>query len=590
MEDRTFMLPKHAGYHVLPNTPLFSRLLRFASRKPARIAIDDVRSNHQRTHLELLSDVLALRETILNTLDPATIEALERRDEVYLAIVAAGGYEYTVAMLAVLALGAAAVPITPALPVEEATYFVEKSKAALVLASSRDLEKCCRLEKRIVSTSNEHFRGVAIGPYTLTPILSPTDILISSDRALEENAPGVVIFTSADLLCPHCKGTTGPPKGAVMRRSFVFDCALSVADHYRIKEDDVMLHVLPVHHATGVGINFFPFLISGSRIEFRSGGFDEAWMWERWMQGAINPRRRLTFFSGVPTIYMRMRRHYQRTLSKLPSKERAKYIAGARQFRACLCGTSALPQPLNEFWTTLMQKKIIQRYGATEFGAVFKVRLDDKKAPDGSVGELVNGVDIKLSEGEEGEVLVKSPHMFSKYLYDPEATAKAHDEDGYFRTGDIARREGNYYWIVGRASLDIIKSGGYKISALDIERELLSLPYVAEAMVVGVADEEFGQRVAALISLQEEDLTDAFLETYGNGEYILTIADLRRDLRERLAGYKIPTLLRIVEGELPKTVTGKVQKKILGQRFFPDNYQMCAEVQQWASPSMLAKL
>jgi malonyl-CoA/methylmalonyl-CoA synthetase len=93
--------------------------------------------------LELLSDVLALRETILNTLDPVTIEALERREEVYLAIVAAGGYEYTVAMLAVLALGAAAVPITPALPVEEAAYFVEKSRAALVLVSSFDLEKCC---------------------------------------------------------------------------------------------------------------------------------------------------------------------------------------------------------------------------------------------------------------------------------------------------------------------------------------------------------------------------------------------------------------------------------------------------------------
>jgi acyl-CoA synthetase (AMP-forming)/AMP-acid ligase II len=202
--------------------------------------------------------VLVLRETILNTADSATLEALERRDEVYIAIVASGGYEYTVAMLAVLALGAAAVPITPALPVEEAAYFVDKSKSALVLVSSFDMKKCCDLEKRIASTSNEHFRGIPIGPCTYTPTLDPADIVISSDRPLEENAPGVVIFTS---------GTTGPPKGAVMRRSFVFDCALSVADHYRLTEDDVMLHVLPVHHATGVGINFFPFLISGSRVD-----------------------------------------------------------------------------------------------------------------------------------------------------------------------------------------------------------------------------------------------------------------------------------------------------------------------------------
>jgi malonyl-CoA/methylmalonyl-CoA synthetase len=352
-----------------------------------------------------------LRETVLNTLDAGTLEVLRQRDEVYIAIVAAGGYEYTVAMLTVLAMGAAAVPITPALPLEEAAYFVEKSRSALVLVSSFDLKKCCELEKRIASTSNEHFRGVPIGSCIYAPTLNPSEILISSDRPLEENAPGVVIFTS---------GTTGPPKGAVMRRSFVFDCALSVADHYRLAEDDVMLHVLPVHHATGVGINFFPFLISGSRIEFRSGGFDEVWMWERWKQGATNPRRRLTFFSGVPTIYMRMRRHYQHHLAKLPSGELAKYIAGARQFRACLCGTSALPQPLNEFWATLMQKRIVQRYGATEFGAVFKVRLDDKKVPDGSVGQVASGVDIKLSHGDQGEVLVKSPvgiqkHAFSHY-------------------------------------------------------------------------------------------------------------------------------------------------------------------------------
>ncbi|UPX16767.1 uncharacterized protein EKO05_0007153 [Ascochyta rabiei] len=283
------MVPKHSGHNVLPNTPLFSRLLRYASRTPAHIAIDDVRSEHQRTDLELLSDVLALRETTLNTLDAASLETLNQRGEVYIATVAAGGYEYTVAMLAVLAMGAAAVLTMPALPVEEAAYFVEKAQAALALVSSLDLRKCCELEKRITSTSNEHFRGVPIGSCTYAPRLFPSALLISSDRALEENAPGVVIFTS---------GTTGPPKGAIMQRSFVFDCALSIADHYRLAEDDVKPHVLSVHHAAGVGIDFFSFLMSGSRIEFRSGGFDKVCMWERWKHGATNPSRRLTFSRG----------------------------------------------------------------------------------------------------------------------------------------------------------------------------------------------------------------------------------------------------------------------------------------------------
>lgn len=236
-----------------------------------------------------------------------------------------------------------------------------------------------------------------------------------------------------------------------------------------------------------------------------------------------------------------------------------------------------------------MQKRIVQRYGATEFGAVLKVSLDDKRTPDGSVGEVVSGIDIKLSEGEEGEILVKSPHMFSKYLNDAEATARAHDSEGYYRTGDIGRREGKYYWIVGRASQDIIKSGGYKISALDIERELLSLPYIAEAVVVGVPDEEFGQRVAALVSLQEEELSDTFPHTHGSSEHRLTLAALRRDLSARLAGYKMPTLLRLVDGELPKTITGKVQKKKLGPEFFTA-YESNDAVQKWWRPAETARL
>lgn len=512
-------------------------------------------------------------------LDRTVLTALSDGGEVYIGILAPGGYEYAVAILAVLALGAAAVPLTTALPVEEAAYFVRKSRAAAVLTCSSAIDIGCALQKLITESDNASFRCIPIDPSLFTQPLSPSEIMISSDRYLDDNGPGVVIFTS---------GTTGPPKGAVMRRAYVHDDAMSVAEHYSLTEDDVMLHVLPVHHATGVGITFFPSLVSGSCIEFRSGGFDEVWMWERWREGARDSRRRLTFFSGVPTIYMRMRRYYQQKLSKLPPAAQAEYVAGARQFRACLCGTSALPHPISQFWAELMQKKIVQRYGATEFGAVFKAHIGDAEVPDGSVGEQIPGIDLKLSEGDEGEVLVKSPHMFSRYLFDPEATAKAHDADGYYRTGDIARREGRYYYILGRASLDIIKSGGYKISALDVEREILALPYVSEVMVVGVEDIEFGQRVAAAITLQAEALDDAFRSTHGQGDHVLTIADLRRDLKSRLAGYKMPTLLRIIEGDLPKTGTGKVSKKLLGPQYFPLDYRSCSGAQIWEAPVRVA--
>jgi malonyl-CoA/methylmalonyl-CoA synthetase len=182
---------------------------------------------------------------------------------------------------------------------------------------------------------------------------------------------------------------------------------------------------------------------------------------------------------------------------------------------------------------------------------------------------------MKLSNGDEGEVLIRTPIMFSKYLNDEEATRNAIDEDGYYKTGDIARREGDFYFIQGRASIDILKSGGYKISALDVEREILGLDYIAEVMVVGVEDEEFGQRVAAAIVLRDDIRED------------LNIDQLRADLRSSLAGYKMPTLLRLVK-EIPKSATGKVIKKVLVNNLFRQEGH--PDIQRWSSAKKDSKL
>lgn len=211
----------------------------------------------------------------------------------------------------------------------------------------------------IVNTSNPNFHRVEIQPFICKSPLKPAEIVISSDLYLDDNEPGLVIFTS---------GTTGPPKAAVKRRAFLNDAAIAVADMYGMTNEDVVLHVLPVHHATGIGITLLPFLLVGGCVEFRSGSFDAAWMWERWKKGG------LTFFSGVPTIYMRMMQYYDEKLSGLPAMERNKYIAGVRQFKSLLCGTSALPRNLQQKWTVLRGgKSILTRYGATEFGAIFMV-------------------------------------------------------------------------------------------------------------------------------------------------------------------------------------------------------------------------
>ena len=580
MDDRTLHVPRHSGRTIFPASPLFNRLVRFAHAVPPRICVRDDNTGKEYTHLQLLTDVLALRERIWESLTPAVRTQLDERQEVYIAVLAPGGYEYTVAMLAALAIGAAVVPMTVHLPPEEALYFARKSRAAAVLCSNDAIKLGTAVEKLV---KNQDPRS----PFVCIPVTSslnnkplhPSDILVSSDQYLSDNDPGVVIFTS---------GTTGPPKGAVMRRGFTHDTALAVADHYGFREDDTFLHLLPVHHATGIGINFFPCLVSGTLIEFRSGSFSAEWTWERWRKGGI------TLFSGVPTIYMRMMRYFEQTLASKPNVK--EYVNGARRIKACLCGTSALPKPIADFWAEILGKKIVLRYGATEFGAVFKVRLGDQNVPDGSVGTLFSGCDVKLlgedgQYGDEGEVVIRSPagEMFSKYIWDPAATAKAHTPDGHYRSGDIARKErtphGEYYWILGRASIDIIKSGGYKISALDIEREVLALPYVAEVMVVGVPDLEFGERVAAVVVLKDP-------QDIKNREDVvvkLNLERLRQDLRARLAGYKMPTVLRVIQGELPKSGTGKVVKKVLGPQFFPKDYEGLEEVQTWQRANGKAK-
>lgn len=568
--DRTDFVPSHAADHILPADPLFTRLLTLAHRPNPRPAIRDVNAGIERTAAQLLSDALNLRRVLKGNLTAPTLSDLQQGREVYISILAPGGYEFAVGVLAILALGAAASPFSSAQPVKEAVYYVNKARSAAVLTATPALDLGEALAKEIRATSNPEFVSIPINAIEREPPVLLDTIKISSNRWHDPNGPGVVIFTS---------GTTGPPKGAVLRRAAMTEGSMSFAQQIGLQESDVLLHLLPVHHATGIWVSFFPFIQTGACIEFRSGSFSPEWTWNRWRQGG------LTHFTGVPTIYMRMMRYYQEHVTKLPAAQAETFRAAVAAFKVCLCGTSALPKPINDFWTSLLDgRRIVQRYGSTEMGVVFNMSADPTEdVPDGSVGQVTYGVEVKLADGDEGEVLIKSFNMFSKYLYDPEATANAHDADGYFKSGDVARRQGKYYFIVGRASVDVIKSGGYKISALDIERELLSLPYIGEAMVVGVPDDEFGQRVGAVVSLRNDEVARDFLTRNKRGLGHLRLDDLRADVRSRLAGYKLPTLLRVIEGELPKSGTGKVVKKTLGPQYFPPNYADDEAVQVWNS-------
>ncbi|KAK4494064.1 hypothetical protein PRZ48_014328 [Zasmidium cellare] len=557
--DRCDVVSSHSGPNVFPNFFLFSRLVRLA-QKPL-VAVRDVTFGFTATFTQLLTDVLSLRNALQAQFGPDLLGRIEE-EEIFVLLLGPGGYEFVVGFLALIALGVVVVPISPDLPVKEALYFATKSKAIAVLTADKCLKLGEGLEAAMIEGDrNQAFRSIRIRPFVMNTPLPPEDFQVSSDRYMDLNKSAYVIFTS---------GTTGPPKGGVKRRGFLYDVATQFADQHGIREGDLVLHTLPVHHATGITVTLLPFLWAGGTIEFKSGGFDTVWTWERIKQGDLD------VFSGVPTIYMRLMQYYEQNLRQTPTAD--EYVQGARRIRAMLCGTSALPRPLQQKWTTLRNGiPILTRYGGTEFANVFGVTpwLAKEHIPDGSVGIRSAGTDVKLTGGDEGEVLVRSPLIFNKYLFDDEATVASMDEQGYFKTGDIARKEGKFYFILGRASIDIIKSGGYKLSALDIEREILGLEYVSEVMVVGVEDEEYGQRVAAAVVLRQ-DLKEH-----------LTIDELRGDLRTSLAGYKMPTVLRIVP-ELRKNATGKVMKKVLVKELFP--VEGHPDVQRWQSPKKASKL
>lgn len=397
--DRTELVPSHEGLNVFPNCSFFSKLLRHARRN--RVAVRDANLGVVKTYGDILSDALTLRPIIAKALGPEILYSIEKGDEVFVGILAAGGYEFTIAVLAVLALGAAIVPMTVSVPVKEASYFVIKSRQPLILVSSEVVE-LGKSTRDFVLEQGHRVSTLEILPHLpAAATYSPLQMVLSSNRRLDDNRAGVVIFTS---------GTTSRPKGAVMRRAYIHETALAIGEGYDIDHNDVLLHVIPVHHTTGLGTSFFPFLMAGACIEFKRGSFDAAWIWSRWLKGG------LTTFSAVPTIFLRLKWHFEQELApKIAVSDLARYVEAANQFRAFMCGSSALQQPVQDFWTGIRGgRPILTRYGATEFPGCLKVPADAGTLPKGCVGLPVPGVELKLTEGDHGELLVRSPYMFAK--------------------------------------------------------------------------------------------------------------------------------------------------------------------------------
>ncbi|MFF1542397.1 acyl-CoA synthetase [Streptomyces sp. NPDC058291] len=470
------------------------------------------------TYAELAAAAGAVAERVREAVGAPPPEPGRERGRI--AVWATPSLETAVGVVGVLLAGAAAVPLNPKSGEKELGHILADSAPDLVLAApGAELPAPLRALRRIDVDADAGPHGGAGA---------------SAGAAVGEETPALVVYTS---------GTTGPPKGAVIPRRAVAATLDALADAWRWTETDVLVHGLPLFHVHGLVLGILGPLRRGGSVR-HLGRFDTHGVTRELGSGA-------TMLFGVPTMYHRI-------AEALPADPAlAEALAGARLL---VSGSAALPVHDHERIAAATGRRVVERYGMTETLMNTSVRADGE-ARAGTVGVPLPGVELRLVEDDGsvlpaddgdrvGEIQVRGPNLFTEYLNRPDATAAAFTADGWFRTGDVAVRDPDgYVRIVGRKATDLIKSGGYKIGAGEIENALLEHPGVREAAVTGEPDADLGERIVAWVVPADPQSPP------GKGE----LAD---HVARRLAPHKRPRVVRYLDA-LPRNDMGKIMKRAL---------------------------
>ena len=424
--------------------------------------------------------------------------------------------ELAVATVAALAAGVAVIPINPGLGTRELGHIVSDSAPERLLAwAGVDPPKAL-----------QHLPRTEVDPKA-----GGTDPLPDE---LGDDDVAFIMYTS---------GTTGPPKGVQIPRRAIATNLDALAEIWEWTSEDRLTHALPVFHVHGLVIGLLGPLRRGGRLE-HVGRFSPKALADALARGA-------TMVFGVPTMYSRIAKE----------AETDPEVAGAfAKARLLVSGSAALPTTVHDAMKRLTGQEVLERYGLTETLMNAGVRLGDPVIP-GRVGPPLPGIGVKLVADDGGtidatddetigEVAVRGPNVFKGYLNRPDATEEAM-RDGWFMTGDMATRNAQgSLKLVGRKSTDLIKSGGYRIGAGEIEGALLEHPAVSEAAVTARPDEDLGERIVAWV-VTEPDATT-------------TADELTDHVASLLTKHKRPREVHFID-ELPRNAMGKVMKRELGK-------------------------
>ncbi|KAK2839208.1 hypothetical protein FQN49_006371 [Arthroderma sp. PD_2] len=500
---------------------------------------------------------------------------LEKPGSFYIALLAPNGYEFVIGVLAVLAIGGVVVPMpTGALPAE-ASYILRQCDARCLLATAELISLVAQIKEEVDIPSIVIDECKGDDSDSLRP---PTSYTLDPSLAVSEETPSILFFTS---------GTTGPPKGVLHARRTIN--RYSRLEEWPEPNDE--LSIIPRGAFWSVFFTgLFRNLLTGVRIEIHNFGRKYNLIWEKLRE------KTATRVVLSPTFWYGMMKHFQNNIAGvLPEDEVTEYVNGARHLRdACATG-AMLSSGLKEFWRDMRGgRPLREQYGATEVQdiAVCDMESDSVEVrychiplslgrylldfehkliswTQDDLGKPLPGVIMKLSGGEEGEVLVKSTTQFLGYLNRPEDTAKRLDPDGYFKTGDLAVLHDGRFIFKGRANMDLFKFFTYKVPRLEVEAALNALPYTQEGYIMPVADPECDTRTAALVRFDNNKRVD--LDT------------LRADLVKNsdLPAYQLPTVLRVLREHesIPQTWSGKTSLMKAVQMFFPQDSEnrICGE-------------
>jgi malonyl-CoA/methylmalonyl-CoA synthetase len=447
--------------------------------------------------------------------------------ETRVAFMITPGFDYVKTQWAIWQAGGIAVPLCTTHPLSSLQYTIEDSQAEIIIVSP-EFESI--------------FKEYIIGKNLKFIVINKDNYLITSNLLkIKPTRRAMILYTS---------GTTNLPKGVVTSHANIQAQVSSLLKAWEYSEDDNLLCILPLHHIHGIINVVSCTLFVGGTVEFMNFSAEGVFSWMK----RIAQAKKQGVFMAVPTIYFKLITYFE----NLAEAEKVELTNCMKHFRLMISGSAALPVSVMEKWEKISGHRLLERYGMTEIGmAISNPYHNERRA--GHIGQPLPNIEVKLVDetglevraGDAGEILVKGPNVFEEYWQKPQATQEAFTVDGWFKTGDVAVLEGGYYKILGRSSIDIIKSGGYKISALEIEEVLRTHPQICDCSVVGIDNEEWGELVSAVLVLEDKNMI---------------INDLNLWIREKMPAYKVPRQYKVVD-ELPRNAMGKVTKNDLKKLF-----------------------